>query len=277
MSPSDSRVQTNRQNSTHLVNHGGVEVLTWAAFDQVPLDAIVTTRHGGVSVGPYRSLNLALHVGDNEAAVLENRRRAVAVLGGSIGDLVVANQVHGSRVAIVGEAGPGSRSTLDAIGDTDALVTTKPELVLTVLVADCAPVVIFDPGARVLGCAHAGWRGALGGVLEETIRSMTTLGADPERLIVGIGPAIGGDRYEVGSDVVAAATRHRVDEFVRPGRPGHWMFDLQGAVRAIVRRSGVPDGQIATAAIDTGPPGAFFSARSEGLSGRFALLARIQP
>jgi copper oxidase (laccase) domain-containing protein len=98
-------------------------------------------------------------------------------------------------------------------------------------------------------------------------------------LVAGIGPAIGRERYEVGADVVAAANGHLGEEspFVRPGRADHWLFDLQGAVRAILLRAGVGDERIATASIDTGPPGPFFSARAEGRCGRFALLARIDP
>ena len=281
MSPSDSRVRTNAQNSTRRAERGGVEVLTWAAFDEASLDAVVTTRAGGVSVGPYESLNLALHVGDEETAVLENRHRAVGALDAGIDDLVVASQVHGTHVAVVGadERGRGSRSLLDAIAKTDALVTTEPGLVLAVLVADCAPIVLFDPDARVLGCTHAGWRGALGGVIEAAIGSMSALGAEPDRLLAGIGPAISGERYEVGADVATAAANHlgEANAFVRPGRPEHWWFDLQGAVHAILLRAGVRDQRIAIASIDTGPPGPFFSARAEGSCGRFALLARIRP
>jgi len=281
MSPSDSRVRTNAQNSTRRAERGGIEVLTWVAFDEGPLDAMVTTRAGGVSVGPYESLNLGLRVGDEETAVLENRNRALAALDAGLDDLVVADQVHGTHVAVVGpsERGRGSRSLLDSIAQTDALVTTTPGLVLAVLVADCAPIVLFDPDARVLGCAHAGWRGALGGVIEAAIGSMSALGAEPDRLVAGIGPAIGGERYEVGADVATAAANHlgEANPFVRPGRPGHWWFDLQGAVHAILLRAGVRDQRIAIASIDTGPPGPFFSARAEGNCGRFALLARIRP
>jgi hypothetical protein len=277
MPPFDSRVHSHAQDPTRWAERGGAEVLTWTGLDGAGFDAVVTTRHGGVSVGPYESLNLALHVGDADEAVLENRRRAAAALGGGVDDLVVADQVHGSEVAVVAEPGRGARSVTTAIAGTDALVTTTPGLVLAILVADCAPVVLFDPEARVLGCAHAGWRGALGGVLEATVASMSALGAEPRRLLAGIGPAIGGERYEVGADVVKAAADHlgEPNPFVRPGRPEHWWFDLQGAVLAILRRCGVE--RIALASIDTGPPGPFFSARAEGRCGRFALLARIDP
>jgi YfiH family protein len=279
MSPSGSRVRTNAQNSTRWAQRGGVEILTWDVFDDTAFDVVVTTRRGGVSAAPYESLNLALHVGDDESAVLENRRRALATMDAALGDVVVANQVHGSRVASVAAGGSGSRSLADAIADTDGLVTTEPGVVLCVQVADCAPIVLADPDARVLGCAHAGWRGALGGVIEATVGAMSALGARPDRLLAGIGPTIAAGRYEVGADVVAAAAEHLGDagEFVQTGRPGRWWFDLQAVARAVLLRAGLRDEHVSTAAIDTGPPGPFFSARAEPRCGRFALLARITP
>jgi hypothetical protein len=281
MPPFDSRVRTEAKTPIRIGERVGIGVLTWDLFDASGVDALVTTRHGGVSAGPYESLNLALHVGDEEDAVIENRRRALHALGARVEDLVVADQVHGSRVSVVGvaEGGHGSRSVADAIAATDGLVTNDPGIVLAILVADCAPVVLFDPAARVLGCAHAGWRGALGGVIEATIASMSALGAEPARMVAGIGPAIGAGRYEVGADVVAAADQQLgpAQNCARAGRPGHWWFDLPGAVQAILRRAGLRDERIAAAGIDTGPPGSFFSARAEGRCGRSALLARITP
>jgi hypothetical protein len=281
MSPSDSQVRTNAQNPTCLAKRGGIEVLTWNAFDGTPLDAVVTTRGGGVSAGPYESLNLALHVGDEEAAVLENRRRALSVLDSDLGALVCANQIHGTRAAVVGSAerGRGSITIGDAIADSDALVTREPGIVLGVLVADCAPIVLFDAEGGVLGCAHAGWRGALGGVIEATVAAMGALGAEPGRMTAGIGPAISEASYEVGADVVAAATDHLGDAgpFVRPARPDHWWFDLRGAAHSILIRAGLDRERISVAPIDTGAKGPFFSARAEGRCGRFALLARMRP
>ncbi|MGH9091394.1 MAG: polyphenol oxidase family protein, partial [Acidimicrobiales bacterium] len=160
---------------------GGLTVLHWPALDALGVDAVVTTRHGGVSTGPYGSLNLGLHVGDDPAAVVENRRRAAAAIGAALGDLVVAEQVHGSAATVVGREARG-RGTLDA-GDavpaTDALVTAAPGTVLVTLVADCVPVVLFDPAARVLATVHAGWRGTAGRVVAAAVDAMTALGARP--------------------------------------------------------------------------------------------------
>jgi len=280
MSPSDARVHLDTASPSRVAGRDGLDLLTWDGLDDLGIEAAVTTRHGGVSTGPFASLNLALHVGDDPAAVLENRRRAAATLGASVDDLVVANQVHGTRAAAVGDAdrGRGARSADTALVEVDAMVTAAPGVVLTVLVADCAPVVLFDPEARVLGCAHAGWRGALHGVLESTLDSMAALGATPRRTVVAVGPTIAADEYEVGPDVVDAALAHlgAGSPTWRPGRAGHFFFDLASTVRAVLVRAGVPAAQIVDTGVRTGPPGPFFSARQEGTCGRFGLLARIR-
>jgi hypothetical protein len=281
MPPFDSRVRTKTEASIRVAEHSGIGALTWDLFDGSGVDAMVTTRLGGVSADPYGSLNLALHVGDEESAVIENRRRALRALGAGLEDLVVADQVHGSAVSVVGtqNGGRGALSGADAVAETDALVTNEPGVVLAILVADCAPVLLFDPHAGVLGCAHAGWRGALGGVIDATIVAMAALGADASRMVAGIGPAISAGRYEVGDDVVAAAddALGAAHGCTRAGQPGQWWFDLRGAVRTMLLRAGLGPDRIADAAIDTGPPGPFFSARAEARCGRCALLARITP
>lgn len=281
MPPFDSRVRTKTEASIRVAEHSGIGALTWDLLDDSGVDAMVTTRRGGVSSDPYGTLNLALHVGDEESSVIENRRRALLALGAGLDDLVVANQIHGCGVSVVGapDGGRGARSGADAIAGTDALVTNEPGVVLAILVADCAPVLLFDPQARVLGCAHAGWRGALGGVIDATIAAMAALGADASRMLAAIGPAISAGRYEVGRDVVAAADAAlgAAHGCTRSGRPGHWWFDLTGAVRSLLLGAGLDPGRIADAATDTGPPGPFFSARAEAPCGRSALLARITP
>jgi YfiH family protein len=281
MALSDAPVRSTAEESTRRAELGGLDVLTWPLFEGTALRALVTTRHGGVSRGPFGSLNLALHVGDDDEAVVENRRRALGALGGRLEELVVAEQVHGTTVTVVASeaAGRGSRSLLDAVPGTDALVTHGPGLTLAVLVADCAPVVLFDPHAAVVGCAHAGWRGALGGVIEATIEAMGSLGARPERLLVGVGPAIAGQRYEVGDEVADAARRHLGPHprCLSADSGGRWRLDLAGALTTILTRAGVPGSQVAVADDDTGPKTPFFSARAAQPCGRFGLLARIEP
>ncbi|HCU94332.1 MAG TPA: hypothetical protein DHU96_17090, partial [Actinobacteria bacterium] len=132
---------------------------------------MVTTRHGGVSSGAYATLNLGFHVGDDSEAVLENRRRAASALGADPGDFVFCDQAHGREVRVVSaeDRGRGARTLDDAIGQADALVTSDPGTVLVVMVADCVPIVLYDPVAHVLACVHAGWRGTVARVAEAAL------------------------------------------------------------------------------------------------------------
>ena len=188
---------------------GDLRLLTWPVLDASGADAAVTARDGGVSSGPYATLNLSLSVGDDPARVLENRRRLAAALGVGPGDFVFARQVHGAGVRIVGEAdrGSGAFTLDDAVADTDALVTTSPGVVLAILTADCAPIVLHDPVAGVLACVHAGWRGTVARVAAAAVAAMTTLGSRPSDVIAGLGPAADPARYQVGPDVHHAVTQ----------------------------------------------------------------------
>ena len=148
-----------------LREQGGLRVLAWPALDRYPVDALVTTRQGGVSPGEYATMNLSFSVGDRPERVVENRRRAAAALGAGLGDLVFATQVHGAVAQVVTSAdrGRGAAAPGDTVGAADALVTGDPGVVLAVLVADCVPIVLYDPRAHVLACVHAGWRGTVAG------------------------------------------------------------------------------------------------------------------
>jgi YfiH family protein len=271
---------------------GELEVLAWPSLDALDVDVMVTTRHGGVSSGPYATLNLGLHVGDEPASVLENRRRVAAALGADLGDFVFCEQSHGNQVKIVSAADRG-RGTLrrhDAIGQTDAVVTTDPGTVLVVLVADCVPIILYDPQAHVLACVHAGWRGTVAGVTGAALHTMRSLGAQPKRILAAVGPAVAADRYQVGDEVAAEADRYfsgdlagimRADD-AEASPAGRWLFDLPAANRRILRESGVPDGQIqmAPGPTGTGPgtgPAYFFSDREARPCGRFAAVARLRP
>lgn len=263
---------------------GDLDVLAWPAFDGLDLDVLVTTRNGGVSRGAYQSLNLGLHVGDDDEAVLENRRRAAAALGAGLGDMVFCNQAHDRNVHVVtvSDRGRGSQSLDDAIAATDALVTTEPGIVLVVMVADCVPVVLYDPAAHVLACAHAGWRGTVARVSEEAVTAMRRLGSRPEDIVAGVGPAIAPDRYQVGEDVLEAARKCFGDnsaEVIRPDGAGKWLFDLWTANQIVLREAGVRDENVHVAALGTGSSGQdlFFSDREVRPCGRFAAIARLLP
>ena len=190
-----------------LRQRAGVPVLTWPVFDPLPVEALVTTRHGGVSAGRYATLNLSFAVGDEAANVRENRRRAAAALGADPADFVFAAQVHGRRAEVVSAADRG-RGTLaggDPVGPADALVTAAPGTVLAILVADCAPIVLYDPAAHVLACVHAGWRGTVARTAEAALAAMCSLGTRPRDVIAGIGPSVAAGSYQVGEEVARAA------------------------------------------------------------------------
>ncbi len=253
-------------------------LLTWPALDGMGLSAVISTRYGGASAGRYASLNLGLHVGDRDDRVLANRTRLAQALGHEPADFVFAEQAHGPNVTVAGEQhrGRGSTTRDDALKDTDALITATPGLVLSVLVADCVPIVLADPVRRVLACVHAGWRGTVTGVLPAALEQLRRLGGDPANVIACMGPAIHPDRYQVGEEVLDAATiafGAQAPEVITPDGDGRWRFDLWEANTRQLLRAGVPADQIHVAEFDTGPGTPFYSHRSEGRTGRFGLFA----
>ena len=265
-----------------LARRGGLDVLAWPVFDALDVDVMVTTRQGGVSSGAYESLNLGLHVGDAEDDVLENRRRAAAALGAEPGDCVFCIQAHGPDVEVItaNDRGRGALTQEDAVPGTDALVTRDAGVVLTVMVADCVPIVLYDPVAHVLACVHAGWRGTVARVSEAAVTSMRSLGSDPANVIAGLGPAIAPDRYQVGEDVRQAAEQGlgpSAGKVIRADGTGRWLFDLWTANQLALEEAGVPVADIHVAAIPTGSAaGLFFSDREVRPCGRFAAMARLR-
>jgi polyphenol oxidase len=255
--------------------------LTWPALDASGVDAVVTARSGGVSTGPYESLNLSLAVGDDPASVLENRRRLAASFGADLADFVFARQVHGASVRVVGEAdrGSGAFTQDDAIPDTDALVTTSPGIVLAILTADCVPIVLYDPRAGVLACVHSGWRGTVARIPARTVEEMVNAGARPADIVAGVGPAVDPGRYQVGLTVheaVTSAFGSAADEFLRrdPSADGRWLLDLWAANRRVLRDAGLREQNIHVTEIPTG--GDYFSDRAQRPCGRLALAARLR-
>ncbi len=257
---------------------GGLEVLAWTALDGLGAEAFVTTRAGGVSTGPYESLNLGLTVGDEPRAVLENRRRVAAALGAGLGDFVFSRQVHGAGVRAVTAAdrSSGAFALDESVPEGDVLVTADPSVVLAILAADCVPVVLHDPAAGVLACVHAGWRGTVARACAAAVDAMTGLGASPAAIIAGIGPAIGPDRYQVGPEVAAAVeAEFGAAGVIRPDGTGRWLLGLAAANRLVLREAGLPDGNIHATAYTTGD-GLFFSDRAVRPCGRLALVARLR-
>jgi len=194
------------------------------------------TRQGGVSKGVYGSLNCGLGSRDDEENVRQNRSLVAETLGVPPERLLTLYQIHSATAVIVDKPWNG------AVSEADALVTRTPGLAIGALTADCAPVLFCDPEARVIAAAHAGWRGALLGIVEATVASMERLGAKPERVVAVIGPTISQRAYEVGADYVE---RFLAEEpasspfFMTDDGSGEPHFDLAGYVAERLARAGV--------------------------------------
>ncbi len=181
------------------------------------------TRNGGVSTGPYASLNCSLSGADELANILQNRALVAQAIGVPRESLLGVKQVHGINVITATEAWPIGQG-----GEADALVTAIPGLAIGIVTADCVPVLFSDSKGRVVGAAHAGWRGAVSGVLEATVTAMQNLGAD--NLTAVIGPCIHQASYEVAADLrdTVLAQNPSAAQFFTDGRPDRWQFDLPG-------------------------------------------------
>lgn len=229
--------------------------------------ALVTTRAGGLSIGPYASLNLGTGTGDDQPKVRENRRRLRALLPAEPRWL---RQVHGTDVVCA-----------DTVGEpcaADASWTAAPGVVCAVLVADCLPVLLAERHGRVVAAAHAGWRGLAAGVVENTVAALGAAGVAPRDLVAWLGPAIGPDAFEVGGEVLEAfrSVDHSAPAAFRPGRgqSGRWLADLYMLGRQRLARAGVHEvrgGGLCTMS----DPARFYSYRRERATGRMAALIWI--
>ncbi|MEP6869279.1 MAG: peptidoglycan editing factor PgeF [Novosphingobium sp.] len=210
-----------------------VEVITADVLSGIPHGFL--GRRGGVSGGEVAGLNVGLGAGDADAAVAENRARAVAaVMPGAA--LATVYQVHSPDCVVAEAPWPN-----EARPHADAMVTNRPGLLLGVVTADCAPVLLADSTAGVIGAAHAGWKGALSGVTDQTIAAMVKLGADPARIVAAVGPCIAQCSYEVDAAFFArfAEADPENARFFAAGRPDHWHFDLEGHVAARLCKAGL--------------------------------------
>ncbi len=257
------------------------------------IGALATTRRGGVSLAPYDDgeggggLNLGVHVADRPEHVRENRARLRALLPSAP---VWLTQVHGDAVLEVGavqagavQAGIGSSDPVPPADtalapEADASFTRVRGAVCAILTADCLPVLFADVDGKVVGAAHAGWRGLAGGVLGQTVRAMRAAGAGD--IVAWMGPAIGARQFEVGPDVLAAflARAHGAElEPVRAafaaleGRPGKYLADIYALARLVLKRDGV-DRVAGGECCTVSRPGDFYSYRRDGVTGRQASL-----
>jgi polyphenol oxidase len=195
------------------------------------------TRDGGVSEGVYGGLNGGLGSRDDPAHVRENRRRMAELLGVAPEQFVSVHQVHSPDAVVA--TGPWQGPSRPK---ADAIVTRTEGLAIGVTAADCGPILLVDPNARVIGAAHAGWKGALTGILESTVEAMEKLGAERDGIVAAIGPLIRQPSYEVGVEFVERFIEQDADNamfFLPASREGHAMFDLAGFVRMRLENAGV--------------------------------------
>jgi YfiH family protein len=257
--------------------------LAFESFDApTGVDAIVTTRHGGESTGPFATLNLGMRTGDDAEIVRRNRARVASIVGAAPAWLTFGRQVHGARVAVVSNAQRG-----DVFDDTDALVTNASLLPLVILTADCAAIFFYDPVHRAIGIAHAGWRGTVAGIAARTVETMRDVfGSQPDQLTAAIGPSIGPCCYEVGAEVINAVTAtfpdHTDELLVEPDMASAGSFrasvnqerkhfDLWRANEITLGNAGLRDDAIEVSRLCTAcRTDLFYSHRAEkGSTGRF--------
>ncbi|RWA62953.1 peptidoglycan editing factor PgeF [Mesorhizobium sp. M1C.F.Ca.ET.193.01.1.1] len=194
------------------------------------------TRIGGVSSGIYQGLNIGTGSSDDQTLVAENRRRVADWMGVPANHLLTAHQVHSPDVVIAREPFAGPRPKADAV------VTDRPGIAVGASTADCGPILFADAEARVIGAAHAGWKGAFTGVLENTVAAMEGLGARRDRIVAVLGPSIGPDNYEVGPEFVARFVEDDAGNeryFRSSANPRHSMFDLNRYTVDRLRKAGV--------------------------------------
>ncbi|KQB85226.1 peptidoglycan editing factor PgeF [Corynebacterium oculi] len=232
-----------------------------------PVRKVFTSRAGGVSSAPYSSFNLALHVGDDPQDVGANRRRLARVVGVPAERFVWMEQLHTNTVTVVTEPAEGP------VEATDALVTTTPNLVLAVLVADCVPVLLSDARAGVVAAVHAGRLGARNGILPRAVEAMVRCGAHPEDVHALVGPAAAGESYEV-PEAMARDVEARLPGALTRTQAGTPGLDLRAGLERQLRGLGVR-------AVDVDPRDTiadeqFFSYRREGTTGRQAGLVWLE-
>lgn len=262
-----------------LTSASGVVWRRSSVLRQAGIPHAFSTRCGGVSPAPFASLNLGLAdaPGDPDTwdRVRTNWGLAMQAFGMQDRVLVRARQVHGVGV-IQADRDAGAVRAEPPFADGDALLTGDPAQAVSVRVADCAPVLLADPEARLVAAVHAGWRGVVGGVVSATMRALVGRGARPDRMVAAVGPCIGRAAFEVGLEVVEAFVAAGLSghALVVPETPGKGRADLQGAIRQQLQTLGLRGAAIDSATVCTlSTPESEFSFRREGArSGRMAAI-----
>ena len=253
----------------------GVRGAVFPFLAQRGLRHAISTRIGGNSQGDLGTLNLGIKSGDIKENVIVNRQLFCETIDIKPERVVSSGQVHGCRIAVVDDGNAGQR-----MADTDALVTGTPGLGLLLFFADCVPLLIFDPKRRVIGLSHAGWRGTHLSIGPRTLAVMQhTFGTDPEDCLVGIGPSIGPDDYEIDRPVMDEIRTlwSKPEKFSQYHGEGHWLLDLWGWNRNQFEDAGVQPENIRISGISTMRQAEmFYSHRaSKGRAGRFGVLMSL--
>ena len=258
-----------------ITHANGVVTYTFDALAQWPVRGHVSTRHGGVSPAPWNTLNFSVLRGDTPERVKENRARLAAALGVDNQRVIRCHQVHSTGVAKVDGQDAGQWQN-----DTDGLITDAIDLPLTLVFADCVPILLYDPRRHALGVCHAGWRGTLNGMSTATLWAMqAAYDVNPADVQVCIGPSIGPQSYQVGQEVVDLAyakLSNPAELFTYPNGPDqNPYFDLWQANIVQLVEAGVPPTQLENSGIDTAQNTQdFFSHRAEkGRCGLFSMTA----
>ncbi len=270
---------------SYIVEHMSNNV--WRGkFSELPEEEVIhgfSCRLGGVSREPYASLDMGLHVGDFPEDVLENRKLFLSYLHVNSERLIAAEQIHGNRVARVGEKelGAGALDYESACKGTDALITNIPGAALFMCFADCVPLLFYDKEKHAIGLAHAGWKGTVASIAKETVRAMEEeFQTDPSELLVGIGPSIGPCCFSVGEDVADAFQSYYGTESDRilQDKEGKTHIDLWEANRLQLEQAGVLPQNIISADTCTSCQHAwYYSYRADGgKTGRMGAVIVLQ-
>nr|WP_320145416.1 peptidoglycan editing factor PgeF [uncultured Anaeromusa sp.] len=261
----------------YLEKAGPLIVGRFSLLQEAGLQHAMSTRLGGISKAPWRSLNLGYHVGDCAEDVTANRKHFCEAVGAEASNVVALQQVHGNRVVVVdeGQCGQGAFAWDGALAGTDAVVTAAKGVPLLLLVADCVPVLLFDPVHRVLALAHAGWKGTVTGIAVGVLEVMKShFGSKAEECLAALGPSIGQCCYPVGEAVLQKLPTNLPEGLLRSEK-GEKRLDLRGLNAWLLSEAGIPPQQIADAGGCTCcRKDLLFSHRGDsGHSGRLGLLA----
>lgn len=263
-------------------NFSGINYLTIPQWERLGANILFTSRYAGKSSGPYSSLNLALHVGDEKAPVLENRRDAMKIFGRAMEDMVCCQQVHGDNIAVAGKAdqGKGAWEYDDSLSSCDAMITDDPGLYLTLFYADCLPVYLFDPVKKNIALIHCGWKGTMKKIVTKTIEKMAQcLASNPADIQAFIGPGISKCCFKISGELAESVKREfgGLDDILFHN-DGQYSWDLARTNYHLLLAAGLLEQNIAVCELCTGcRADLFFSYRRDaGITGRMAALIGLK-